>query len=268
MHTKLLNQSFKKKKSAKKCCCCLVLCRFVFCVFNLHSCWSETQAHTDSMCRLSISLIGRQTEGPAMLRGARCSHADTEVRCLSCRACLPGTSWLLGALSQCLLGKDPGGREVLTHTPKLKERPQMSCVVAWGKKSTSRSVLSGAERSLLFLGSSVKARRICLVSLEAKLNVRAAIDAADLTKLSIDKGRRRGQLFLNMYTAVFGIDIWMFVFHFYGCAFQCIRIFSPALFIASVKMENSPNLYRRRPVLLLKTIIFGCVYKGLIDYSI
>lgn len=68
------------------------------------------------------------------------------------------------------------------YTGDEGETTNVLCV-ARGKRNLSHTALSGGERSLLFLGCCVDARGARLVSLEARLNVRAAMEAADLTSL-------------------------------------------------------------------------------------
>lgn len=80
-------------------------------------------------------------------------------------------------------GERTGGREALTYTQKMKEKPQMSCVSPGAKRPHLTQPCPVEKRSLLFLGCSVDARGTRLVSLEARLNVRAAMEAADLTTL-------------------------------------------------------------------------------------
>lgn len=121
------------------------------------------------------------------------------------------TSWLPGASSQCLLGERTGGREALTCTQEMRERPQNVLCVARGRRSTSHTALSGGKKTLLFLGWSGGARGTRVVSLEARLNVRAAMEAADLTN-ALRRRMETDQLLSNMYTAGFGVGMEAFCF--------------------------------------------------------
>lgn len=101
--------------------------------------------------------------------------------------CLPGSpqshqlaAWHLEPVSS---GERTGGRETLTYTQEMKEEPQMSCVSP-GAKGAHLTQPCPVEKDLFYSsGCSVDARGTCLVSLEARLNVRAAMEAADLTRL-------------------------------------------------------------------------------------
>lgn len=101
--------------------------------------------------------------------------------------CLPGSPQSQQLAAQrpepVSAGERTGGREALAYTQKMKRETTNVLCVARGKRNTSHTTLSGGERSLLFLGFSVDARGTRLVSLEARLNVRAATEAADLTAL-------------------------------------------------------------------------------------
>lgn len=197
MHTELLNQSFNNHKIVLWLLCDIWLVCFgsvliSFCVLNLYLCRSANsgtttrQAHTGNMCRLTV----RQADRRRALRGWEgqmfpCRHRGEMFAMPG--LCLPGSpqshqlaAWRLEPVSA---GERTGGREALTYTQEMKEGPQMSCVSP-GAKGAHLTQPCPVEKDLFYsLGWSVDARGTRLVSLEAKLNVRAAMEAADLTRL-------------------------------------------------------------------------------------
>lgn len=112
--------------------------RICFCILSLCPCRSEnpgamtTPVHTNNMCRLTVSQTGRQTEAPRALEGQMfpCRHRGEMFAMPG--LCLPGSpqSHQLAAQhpESMSAGERTLGREALTYTQKMKDRPQMSCV--------------------------------------------------------------------------------------------------------------------------------------------
>lgn len=151
-----------------------------------------TPVYTNRVCVGSLS--DRQTEGPSQPGRARCSHADTEVICLPYWACIclalhRVTGWLPDTPSCCVLGKELGWRG--THINSGDERNlQMSCVLP-GAKEAPLIQCCPLEKELhlpsfFFVLSQMTTRYEkgwVQHRWKARLNVRAAMEAADLPNL-------------------------------------------------------------------------------------
>lgn len=133
----------------------------------------------------TVCVWGRQTEGPVSLGGPDVPmqtqrwdvcHAEPVFARLSTES--PPGCLLPGAD---LCWEQSTGRGA--NTQEMKERPQMSCVSpgARGAHLTQPCPASKSKKALFF--SPYIWGGLILVLLEARLNVRAAMEAADLTNL-------------------------------------------------------------------------------------
>lgn len=170
--------------------------------------WKFWPAHTNNMWK-STSQTGSQTEGPARLGGPdvpmQTQRWDVCHACV-CLALHRVTSWLLGCLEPMSAGKRTGGRETLTYTQKMKERPQMSCVSP-GAKGTYLTQTCQCRKISFILWLLCRCERDSFGLAGGQAECQSCHGGGWPYQPSIDTGWRQGQFLLNMYTAAFGIDI-------------------------------------------------------------